>query len=41
MVSPWAARTPVDVEVPFDMVIGGIVVRGRIDAVFAERRRRR
>ena len=22
-VSPWAARTPIDVEVPFDMVIGG------------------
>jgi ATP-dependent DNA helicase UvrD/PcrA len=33
--SPWAARTPVDVEVPFDMVIGGRVVRGRIDAIFA------
>jgi DNA helicase-2/ATP-dependent DNA helicase PcrA len=35
-VSPWASRTPVDVEVPFDMVIGGTVVRGRIDAVFAD-----
>jgi len=34
MSSPWAARTPVDVEVPFDMVIGATVVRGRIDAVF-------
>ncbi|SEH90212.1 DNA helicase-2 / ATP-dependent DNA helicase PcrA [Mycolicibacterium rutilum] len=34
-VSPWAARTPIDVEVPFDMLIGGRVVRGRIDAVFA------
>lgn len=43
--SPWAARTPLDVEVPFDMVLGGsgsdgttepTVVRGRIDAVFAE-----
>jgi DNA helicase-2/ATP-dependent DNA helicase PcrA len=34
MSSPWAARTPVDVEVPFDMVIGDTVVRGRIDAVF-------
>ena len=33
---PWAARTPIDVEVPFDMVIGGRVVRGRIDAVFAD-----
>ena len=36
MASPWAARTPVDVEVPFDMVIGGTVVRGRIDAVFTD-----
>ena len=36
MASPWAARTPVDVEVPFDMVIGGTVVRGRIDAVFSD-----
>ena len=35
-VSQWASRTPVDVEVPFDMVIGGKVVRGRIDAVFAD-----
>jgi DNA helicase II / ATP-dependent DNA helicase PcrA len=34
MASPWAARIPVDVEVPFDMMIGGTVVRGRIDAVF-------
>jgi DNA helicase-2/ATP-dependent DNA helicase PcrA len=36
MVSPWAARTPLDVEVPFDMVIGDTMVRGRIDAVFAD-----
>lgn len=35
-VSPWAVRTPVDVEVPFDMMIGAHVVRGRIDAVFAD-----
>lgn len=35
-VSPWAARTPLDVEVPFDMVIAGRLVRGRIDAVFAD-----
>ena len=34
--SPWAARTPIEVEVPFDMVIGATVVRGRIDAVFAD-----
>lgn len=34
--SPWAARTPIEVEVPFDMVIAGRVVRGRLDAVFAD-----
>ncbi|MDT5145141.1 MAG: ATP-dependent helicase UvrD/PcrA [Mycobacterium sp.] len=36
LASPWAARTPVAVEVPFEMAIGSTVVRGRIDAVFAE-----
>jgi DNA helicase-2/ATP-dependent DNA helicase PcrA len=36
LASPWAARTPVDVEVPFEMAIGDTVVRGRIDAVFAD-----
>ncbi|WP_046320726.1 ATP-dependent DNA helicase [Mycobacterium sp. UM_Kg1] len=34
--SPWAARSPVAVEVPFEMAIGSRVVRGRIDAVFAD-----
>ncbi|MDT5255601.1 MAG: ATP-dependent helicase UvrD/PcrA, partial [Mycobacterium sp.] len=34
--SVWAARTPVAVEVPFEMPIGDTVVRGRIDAVFAD-----
>jgi DNA helicase-2/ATP-dependent DNA helicase PcrA len=34
--SPWAARTPLDVEVPFEMAIGEHIVRGRIDAVFAD-----
>ena len=34
--STWAARTPVDVEVGFEMVIADTVVRGRIDAVFAD-----
>ena len=36
LASPWAARTPVAVEVPFEMAIGDTVVRGRIDAVFAD-----
>jgi DNA helicase-2/ATP-dependent DNA helicase PcrA len=34
--SPWATKTPVAVEVPFEMPIGDTVVRGRIDAVFAD-----
>jgi DNA helicase-2/ATP-dependent DNA helicase PcrA len=34
--SRWAARTPVAVEVPFEMPIGETVLRGRIDAVFGE-----
>ncbi|WIM87878.1 UvrD-helicase domain-containing protein [Candidatus Mycobacterium wuenschmannii] len=36
LASSWAARTPIAVEVPFEMAIGDTVVRGRIDAVFAE-----
>jgi DNA helicase II / ATP-dependent DNA helicase PcrA len=34
--SQWAVRTPLAVEVPFEMPIGDTVLRGRIDAVFAE-----
>ncbi|OBH52364.1 ATP-dependent helicase [Mycobacterium sp. E2479] len=34
--SSWATRTPVAVEVPFEMPIGDTLVRGRIDAVFAD-----
>ena len=34
--SAWASRTPVDVEVPFEMTVGEVVVRGRIDAVFED-----
>ena len=34
--SQWAARTPVAVEVPFEMPIGDTLVRGRMDAVFAD-----
>ncbi len=36
LASPWASRTPVAVEVPFEMAVGDTVVRGRIDAAFAE-----
>ncbi|MFV2020367.1 ATP-dependent helicase [Micromonospora sp. LOL_023] len=35
LASEWAGRTPVEVEVPFATVIAGVVVRGRMDAVFA------
>ncbi|MFC3961777.1 ATP-dependent helicase [Nocardia jiangsuensis] len=34
--SAWAARSPVDVEIPFETTIAGTVVRGRMDAVFAD-----
>ena len=33
--TPYAARAPLAVEEPFALAIGGRVVRGRIDAVFA------
>jgi DNA helicase-2/ATP-dependent DNA helicase PcrA len=33
--SAWADRTPYRVEVPFATVVAGVVVRGRMDAVFA------
>jgi len=32
----WGDRWPVDVEVPFETLVGGRTVRGRIDAVFAD-----
>ncbi len=32
----WAGRWPVEVEVPFETKIGDRLVRGRIDAVFAD-----
>ncbi|HEX7745756.1 MAG TPA: PD-(D/E)XK nuclease family protein, partial [Micromonosporaceae bacterium] len=36
LASEWADRVPVEVEVPFATVIAGVVVRGRMDAVFAD-----
>ncbi|MEU4164264.1 ATP-dependent DNA helicase [Actinoplanes sp. NPDC026670] len=32
----WAERTPIEVEVPFATTIAGVVVRGRMDAVYAD-----
>jgi DNA helicase-2/ATP-dependent DNA helicase PcrA len=34
--SAWAQRSPLELEVPFEMAVGGTVIRGRMDAVFAE-----
>jgi DNA helicase-2/ATP-dependent DNA helicase PcrA len=34
--SPWADRTPLDVEVGFAITVAGVLVRGRMDAVFAD-----
>ncbi|HEV7657648.1 MAG TPA: ATP-dependent DNA helicase [Mycobacteriales bacterium] len=36
LASAWADRVPDEVEVAFETVVGGVVVRGRIDAVFAD-----
>ncbi len=32
--SPWALRQPHAVEVPFETVISGVLIRGRIDAIY-------
>jgi DNA helicase-2/ATP-dependent DNA helicase PcrA len=32
--SEWAQRSPVAVEVPFESVINGVLIRGRIDAIY-------
>ena len=34
--SSWATRQPFAVEVPFETVIAGVLVRGRIDAVYKD-----
>ena len=34
--SSWASRVPAEVELPFDMVIDGLLLRGRCDAVFTD-----
>ena len=36
LASRWAEREPYEVEVPFETVIDGIAVRGRMDAVYAD-----
>jgi DNA helicase-2/ATP-dependent DNA helicase PcrA len=34
--SPWATRVPAEVELPFDLVVDGLLLRGRCDAVFTD-----
>jgi DNA helicase II / ATP-dependent DNA helicase PcrA len=34
LTSEWADRQPLEVEVPFELVLAGVVIRGRADAVF-------
>ncbi|MBW0097351.1 ATP-dependent helicase [Pseudonocardia sp. KRD-184] len=34
--SEWAERRPVEVEVPFETIVAGVGVRGRMDAVFPD-----
>jgi len=36
LASPWVSRVPQEIEMPFATRIGGLGVRGRIDAVFAD-----
>lgn len=35
LASEWAARTPIEVEAPFELMVAGVLLRGRVDAVFA------
>ena len=34
LASPWGERRPVAIEAPFELVVGGRLLRGRIDAVY-------
>jgi DNA helicase-2/ATP-dependent DNA helicase PcrA len=36
LASRWALRTPVEVEAPFELLVDGVLLRGRADAVFAD-----
>jgi DNA helicase II / ATP-dependent DNA helicase PcrA len=36
LASEWADRSPIEVEVPFETVLSGVAVRGRMDAVFRD-----
>jgi DNA helicase-2/ATP-dependent DNA helicase PcrA len=34
LASQWANRVPLEVEPPFELFVGGVILRGRVDAVF-------
>ena len=34
LASEWASRTPAEVEPPFELLVAGVLIRGRADAVF-------
>ena len=34
LISSWATKVPVQLEVPFETVLAGVLIRGRIDAVY-------
>ncbi|MFD1533491.1 ATP-dependent helicase [Pseudonocardia aurantiaca] len=36
LASEWADRRPIEAEVPFETVVAGVGVRGRLDAVYAD-----
>jgi DNA helicase-2/ATP-dependent DNA helicase PcrA len=36
LTSAWADRRPVEIEVPFETVVAGVGVRGRMDAVYVD-----
>jgi DNA helicase II / ATP-dependent DNA helicase PcrA len=36
LASAWADRDPVEIEVPFELELDGLLIRGRMDAVFRE-----
>ena len=39
LASEWATRTPFDVELPFEIIIEGTLLRGRMDAVYFDGKR--
>jgi DNA helicase-2/ATP-dependent DNA helicase PcrA len=36
LATEWADRDPVEIEVPFELSVDGLLIRGRMDAVFRE-----